>query len=662
MLVQNQVAQLPPPNTTSVHIDVAATAPASPQAIGSVGEQHPTSTTSQHASLNVQDGASPIDGRFAVSRSQPSTSDHDQDSRTPPSLPGGAPASPSNDSHANGNAKSSYRGSVFAREFIHEKADRMDEKWDAPTPTSSEDEDISEKEVESSPTINEPQVHRQEQDNGARTPPLPLMPTLIGDDGQDPTLAAADRPIVSVSKESLKDLADAVRTLSPRPQPPSGMTMFVGDQIITAILSFVTLLSATLGLGLFAVEVSCFIPDPHSSSDRVSSYIASFCSVEHAHGAEFVFWLLLQSTMLGLPILAFYQLWGAKLRRHVELVSGTVAEITKEVEEKIMEDARPEVIEEFHKVKGAYDRIHGRQDPEYDDVWGDPTAYVDKDELFDQQLRRDTDRLLEGQMKAESTEQIFDQAAAVVGLARYTTKDDMLNKQTQKCYQVILAALRYIRGNKNKEQNETSDDDILDRNKQWAFAFYSMLVAQFVVVGGWLVVWPACLGVEEHFQFYSSPPVNEQQQLQGHASRNAFLCSNVPLMTNGTGADLGLISAGLVCVYPPRYLFFVVWILNMVLAGVIWLVSVVRLINMCRRCPNDLNILFDACVTTNPDAVRIKSFAAYKKVCDSYAKLKTENGKIPRRRTRGKSFFPAGTVSAGVCNVSFSLSVYLLTF
>jgi len=89
-------------------------------------------------------------------------------------------------------------------------------------------------------------------------------------------------------------------------------------------------------------------------------------------------------------------------------------------------------------------------------------------------------------------------------------------------------------------------------------------------------------------------------------------------------------------VYPPRYLLFCAFYINLALLCFIALLSLLRLLWCCWEHPDDLQLLFDACVLSNPDVMRVKTWAVFKRrwlgVDEESMKRKKRNSRTRRQR------------------------------
>ena len=435
------------------------------------------------------------------------------------------------------------------------------------------------------------------------------------------TIADGTKDAAQTIADGTKDAAQTISdgTKDAAKDEPTPMKMFAADQIITGILACLSALGVGLLIALYTSGVTCSIPDGSDGyylSDPITAYINTYCADKHAFGGEFTFYIYVETIVLSLPLLIFYQIWGGPdLNRHVGQILSTVESLTQQTNDSILEDALNVMENDFERSQARYERAVGtrksifyrqstsKSDPSHSAATdpADPKN-GDLDPSVNDQLRlifetKGSDEL-DLFLLQDSPQDVFDRAVAVVGLGRY-------------------------------EQS-------WEKRNQWTIAYYSMIIFQLINTVIWILIWSCVLHYSNYFQF----------ALNGSVSTNSFECTQIP-----TPSVNPTISMTINCIYPPRKLFYVVWVINMVLLPIIFAISIIRLpwryfithwplnailMKCCRRrfwfryipydpvkFPDDIAILFEACVSTSPDTMRIKSFAVYKKEMEK-AKRKIE--------------------------------------
>ena len=413
---------------------------------------------------------------------------------------------------------------------------------------------------------------------------------------------------IDTVKVGLKSLASSVKDTAEEKVP---LAMFPGDQVIAAIVSLLLLLSFSMSLILWSSSVSCAMTLQTDPSDATAAFINTFCSAKHSHDGKFVFYLFLQSLLLSLPSLTFYQLWGAALSRHVSQLVSTRGAMIADVDSKILDDATPILNREFEDVVDACIEQTERTpyDPSRPHVRRQDSTQLDYAALIDAQLKQAVQADAMASMRrappASESRHVFKQAAAVIGL-------------------------------------HVSAEN---RRSRWANAFLFSLLAQAAVAGLCIGVW---WDTFKHDRFHWKDSVPDEDSSGGsflceiHLSLVQFAAASDNSTSDNSTSDNSTL-VGLACVDPARYIgpWFVSFSLVLVCVmlalslGRLWLQlfwyehgGQARRWCACLRwppqLPDDHDLLFQACEHTAPDLMRVKSFVAYKKMMEDIAKERHE--------------------------------------
>lgn len=391
-----------------------------------------------------------------------------------------------------------------------------------------------------------------------------------------------------IFKKGLEALAESVKETA---SEKTTMAMLPGDQIITGILTIMAAIAVTLPIANYLSEVTCLIPtrrDYSAFPDGTTSFISSFCSDKHTRGGEVAFYLFLQSTLLGLPSIAFYNLWGAALSRHVAQIVATRTAMVDDVNQQILDDARPALKREFEEAKNAHDnKLKVKPyDPDSSHVRPKSTLGLvnRKAEItrrFNAQLKKEALEALDAELQLQDSHDVFNHVVAVVGLGGSTG------------------------------------------GKMWARPFFISIIAEALIAAGSIAFWRAFWwGMMSNFDLSVDSD-------SGH-SRGSFTCklddkvkkimTLIVMDQDPNHAADAIPTEEIACVAPANFFASILVWVNLALVILIFLISTMRLcIISCssskagRICESDdMGLLYYACEFTAPDLMRTRSFAAYK--------------------------------------------------